>query len=159
LLYREYIEKELPAHQVAERLGGSKTTILTWLEKHKIPIRPNLFSLTGKKSVGWKGGKYTNAKGYVFIYSPNHPNKIRKDKKKFGPGGYVAEHRLVMEKHLGRYLFSWEMPHHKNGIKNDNRIENLELLPNEKHNTRVQEVYKENLFLKQQLANFMSIKV
>lgn len=61
-----------------------------------------------------------NKDGYIELYCPNHPNARKHTR-------YILEHRLVMEKHLGRYLTRTEVVHHKNGVKDDNRIENLEL--------------------------------
>lgn len=58
-------------------------------------------------------------RGYVVIFEPTHPN-ARKD-------GYVAEHKKVMAAKLGRPLERFEEVHHKNGIRSDNRPENLEL--------------------------------
>jgi hypothetical protein len=80
---------------------------------------------TGINSSRWKGGSRIDKAGYVVIRSTNHPN-VRTD-------GYVYEHRLIMEKHLGRFLEPFEFVHHKNGIKNDNRIENLDIVFRKKH--------------------------
>lgn len=75
------------------------------------------------KSTAWKGK--TSNKGYILILKPEHPNCSKM--------GYVREHRLVMEKYLGRYLTNDEVVHHKNGIITDNRIENLELMTRSEH--------------------------
>lgn len=79
----------------------------------------------GVLNPAWKGGRYVAPKGYVMVYAPDHPEctgSTRKSERR-----YVLEHRLVMEKHLGRYLEKTERVHHLNGDKTDNRIENLEL--------------------------------
>jgi len=74
----------------------------------------------GSYNGSWKGGKRKHSEGYIEIKRADHPN--------CNSGGYVFEHRLVMEEYLGRYLTDEEVVHHLNGIKTDNRIENLELL-------------------------------
>lgn len=81
--------------------------------------------MSGDKHPHWKGGKVITDSGYVMIFNPKHPF--------VNAYGYVREHRLVMEKHLGRYLTKKEVVHHLNGIKTDNRIENLELTTQNAH--------------------------
>ena len=78
----------------------------------------------GENAAHWKGGVEIHSKGWRWVYCPNHPN-AHKNK--------VAEHRLVMEKHLGRYLASDEIVHHLDGDKTNNEIENLELHTRSSH--------------------------
>lgn len=67
----------------------------------------------------WKGGKTKDIHGYVHVYCPAHPH---------ARNNYVLEHRLVMEKHIGRYLHRGEAVHHINKNVADNRISNLALM-------------------------------
>lgn len=76
----------------------------------------------GKLNLSWKGGRRKTEDGYILVYSPSHPFKTINN--------YVREHRLVMEKKIGRYLKPKEVVHHINEIRDDNREENLLLFPN-----------------------------
>lgn len=82
----------------------------------------------GAKNRNWKGGRVIAPSGYVWVRSYDHPCR-----NKFG---FVAEHRLIMEKKIGRYLKSKEQVHHINGIKNDNRPENLMLFKDQRSHRR-----------------------
>lgn len=90
-------------------------------------------SKTGNKNPCWRGGRVRHSSGYIFIFIPNHPFS-NKD-------GYYFEHRLMMEFKLNRFLKENEVVHHVNGIKDDNRIENLELLDSQ--STHAKFHYKE----------------
>lgn len=81
--------------------------------------------VSGNKNWKWNGGM-TKIGQYVYMKAKDHPNRHVRS-------SYVAEHRLVMEKKLGRYLTNNEEVHHRNGIKTDNRIENLELVVKKMH--------------------------
>lgn len=75
---------------------------------------------SGDRSHLWKGGKIIR-NGYVLVHTPDHPSLKGTTRR------YVREHRLVMEKKLGRLLNRNEVVHHINGVKDDNQPENLEL--------------------------------
>jgi hypothetical protein len=68
----------------------------------------------------WKGVVIRHRKHYVMIRVPDHPGAP-------GNQGYVFRTILVMERLLGRYLLPDESAHHRNGVRDDNRPENLEL--------------------------------
>jgi hypothetical protein len=75
-------------------------------------------------NLNWKGGKVL-WEGYYYIYKPEHPFS--------NATGYIAEHRIIWEEHHKACLLPWSHVHHKNGIKTDNKIENLTAMTKRDH--------------------------
>lgn len=74
----------------------------------------------GEGNPKWRGGTYRDADGYVYELAVDHPHANR--------AGYVRQHRLVVERVIGRFLTREEVVHHRNHVRDDNRPENLELM-------------------------------
>lgn len=84
---------------------------------------------SGPRSTAKRRRRYVDDESYILV-------KLDPDDPLFSmtnSGGYVFEHRLVMARFLGRCLSDDEEVHHKNGVKDDNRLENLELLDGSTH--------------------------
>ena len=92
-------------------------------------------SRKGKNNSQYKG--QITHEGYVYIYMPEHPGNKWQNK-------YIKKATLVMEKYLGRHLLLGEIIHHKNSIRNDDSLENLELFQNQKEHKK-RENQKRNL--------------
>lgn len=123
----------------ANRNGKTVSEWQTWHEK-KCPLCDREFVCIGKDTVcctiscgnrhfrrfgedsnRWKGGKADIGTGYRMILVSRNPRK------------YVFEHRLVMERILGRKLLPAEIVHHMNEDKSDNRPENLKVMSRSEH--------------------------
>lgn len=159
-LYNEYIIKEKSMSQISKENNIPVGTVYNYLKKYNIKSRKNftehskeLISIAKKGSKPWNKGKHLNEEvknkirlahkgkfknntefgghkkirkdGYIEVYNPSH-NFASKD-------GYVLEHRLVMEKCINRLLNKNEVVHHKNHNRQDNRIENLQLMTVSEH--------------------------
>ena len=93
--------------------------------KNKIVSEETRHKISKSKKVGGIGHKKLRTDGYICIYFPDHPNATK--------DGYIMEHDLIMECIIGRHLKDDEVVHHINGIRNDNRKENLKLMTFTEH--------------------------
>jgi hypothetical protein len=109
--------------KISQSLKGKKPS-----NEHRRKIKENHAhaNISGEKHYNWKGG-IKNYDGRIFILKPDHPHANK--------SGYVRQSRLVMEEKLGRYLKPSEVVHHKNGKKDDDRPENLELFESQNSHT------------------------
>ncbi len=79
----------------------------------------NGIDINAPRLIGKRGSGFITPSGYRGMKKKDHPNAQK--------SGDILEHVYVMSQHLGRPLQKGENVHHKNGIRHDNRIENLEL--------------------------------
>lgn len=121
-LLEKYKKENLSISEIAKKCNVSFMTIARWLNRFGIrEIKSRGIARRGSAAGYWKGGRYKDrASGYVWVYNPEHPFCTKK--------GYTLEHRMAMEKFIGRHLRPNEIIHHKNKIKDDNRIDNLEII-------------------------------
>jgi hypothetical protein len=109
--------------ELGRKYGVSNTTIKNYLKAAGVELRDarqeikkSAHSRIGIKNPLYKNGKRTHKQGYIMV--------------NVGANKYVLEHRLVMEREIGRKLLDSEVVHHINGIKDDNDPMNLFLFKN-----------------------------
>lgn len=160
-LYSLYWDEGLSGKQIAEMLGCTPAAVCMRMKASGIKTRKayeypptekqrNAWKMNGEKlsllpntiAARGKGGQKNKGKrkctdyefgghekkrsdGYIKVYVPGHPNCTE--------DGYVMKHILVMERAIGRYLKKGECVHHINRIRDDNRIENLQLMTLSEH--------------------------
>lgn len=107
--------------------GSFKKGHIPWLKGTKGLVKPNKGSFKkGKEHPQYKEVIYHQ--GYAFIHMPNHPFTRR--------GKYIKRSRYNVEKYLKRFLSRTEKTHHINGIRDDDRLENLMAFVNQSAHRR-----------------------
>lgn len=105
-----------------------------------------------ENSPSWKGGRIKNAGGYALVKLPqNSPYFPMVNKER-----YILEHRLIIAQKLGRCLLKSEQVHHLNGIRDDNRPENLQLISPTNHTIKGKLCYNCSLRKEIRLLQFQN---
>lgn len=137
---KKYFDEKLSFESIGKIVGCNATSVRLHFKNHGFKSRPAPYTGLTKGSLNpsWKGGVVEPKNGYRFIHLSLTPflehHNLRNNY-------YIAEHVLNMELFLGRMLSKKETVHHKNGIKKDNRIENLQLFSN----TSEHRIYEEKI--------------
>lgn len=98
----------------------------------------------GEKSKNWRGGRHKSSDGYILLWLSKEDfffSMATISRGKYS--GYVFEHRIVMAKHLGRCLQSWELVHHKDGIRDHNTFSNLKMTTKGSHSIEHSKGYRD----------------
>lgn len=127
---RQMVADGMTHRQIADEFGIDPKSVSPACKKLGIKCQRR-GPRSGPGHPNWRGGRRIGKGGYPEVWvGPDHPmvSMVRTRPQSNGAGyGYILEHRLVMALHLGRPLLPEEVVHHKNGIHDDNRLENLEL--------------------------------
>ncbi|MBM7661697.1 putative transcriptional regulator [Bacillus mesophilus] len=117
--YLVNIHKEMEVKEIAKVTGCAPSTVRKYLHLHGLSIKNSRLGKTkGAKNPNWKGGWSRN--GYKFVQDPQSGKSKR-------------EHVLVIETFIGRELYVDEVVHHLNGVRDDNRLDNLLLMTKKQH--------------------------
>lgn len=111
---------------LAGQLGISSSTVQRYLRELGVPLRPSGFR-DGEEHHAWRGGRIVTDDGYVLVLVPSDDPFYGMAQVKTANKKYCLEHRYVMAQKLGRLLLDQETVHHKDGNKQNNHPDNLQL--------------------------------
>ena len=118
-----YCDGKRTYQEIADLSGLHRNTVYRLVKQHNLPRSQQggqKGKMVGKNNPSFSGGRHFQPNGYVMVLAPyDHPYRPKT--------GYMPEHRLVMEKKLGRYLLPHEVVDHIDGLRLHNAPENLRL--------------------------------
>lgn len=123
---REMSERGMTCREIGEALGKPEESVRKAMRSRGVPRQEARSRM--EHNHFWRGGLSVDEEGYILQKSPDHPSATT--------SGYVRQHRLVMERELGRYLSDEEVVDHRNGDTSDNRPENLRVFPRNSEHLR-----------------------